>query len=69
MNRAKYNLVRRSIRDNGMRHTYQECKKYDPEGMLICLDLMVIAEKEDALAERAKIAKSESPSIAFFLTH
>lgn len=69
MNRTTYNQVRRSIRDNGLRYTYQHAiDTDDTDALFVCVDLMNILKETDWLALRKQFARNDKPATAFKLT-
>lgn len=69
MNRNTYQATRRSIRDNGIRYTFQHAiDTDDTDTLLTCDDIINIMKETDWLSMRQWFARSEKPSIAFKLT-
>lgn len=69
MNRTVYNQVRRSIRDNGLRYTYQHgIDTYNDAVCNVCHGFYNIGCQTDWLALRLQFARNGSPSVAFKLT-
>ncbi len=69
MNRNTYQATRRSIRDNGIRYTFQHAIDMDDtDTLLTCDDLIDVMKQTDWLAMRQQFARNEKPVIAFRLT-
>jgi len=69
MNKTTYQLVRRSIRDNGLRYTthHAQCTG-NISTLTICDFVANTMRMTDWLEMRKSFAKTENPSIAFKLT-
>jgi len=69
MNKATYQRVIRSIRDNGLRYTAQHAIDVDDfDALFICDDIVNVGKQTDWLAMRQQFARNEKPAIAFKLT-
>jgi hypothetical protein len=69
MNRNTYQATRRSIRDNGIRYTFQHAiDTDDTDTLLTCDDLINVMKETDWLSMRQQFARSGSASSAFKLT-
>jgi hypothetical protein len=69
MNKQQYQVIRRSIRDNGLRYTahHAQCVGNIP-ALTICDFVANTLRLTDWLDMRQSFARSEKPSIAFKLT-
>ena len=69
MSRSIYQATRRSIRDNGIRYTFQHAiDTDDTDTLLTCDDLINIMKETDWLAMRQQFARNGSTIEAFKLT-
>lgn len=69
MNRTIYNLVRKSIRGNGITYTARiAAQKGDIDALTICDAIINTTKGTDWLAMRQQFARNEQASIAFKLT-